>query len=219
MASSLAKQVASCNQRARDRGLAHTITMLDWQRTLDFFDQHCVYCGGAARTIDHFQPLATGGGSTYSNCVPSCYSCNASKASSSPSDLTPSFVSVERLGVIRDYLEAIGKRNQEQWWRLCEREPTFARMDADVARLKSHCESRVLESSTENAAYSYLRCMIFGVEWDPFYYFQVTISLNWQQQHSTLSNLTAACKDVWEVLHGEHISSGTETEKEDYHAK
>ncbi len=36
MASSLAKQVASCNRRARDRGLAHTLTTLDWQRTVDF---------------------------------------------------------------------------------------------------------------------------------------------------------------------------------------
>jgi len=42
MASPLAKQVASCNRRARDRGLAHTLTTLDWQRTLDFFDHKCV---------------------------------------------------------------------------------------------------------------------------------------------------------------------------------
>lgn len=66
MASSLAKQVALCNRRARDRGLAHTLTTLDWQRTLNFFEHHCVYCGSGAWTIDHFQSLADGGGSTHS---------------------------------------------------------------------------------------------------------------------------------------------------------
>ena len=86
-------------------------------------------------------------------------------------------------------------------------------MDAVVARVKSYCESRALESPIENVAYGYLRCMIFGVEWDPSYYFQVAISLNWQQKHSTLANLTAACKDAWRVLRGEDTSSSTETEK------
>jgi len=212
MASPLAKQVASCNRRARDRGLAHTLTTLDWQRTLDFFDHKCVYCGCAAWTIDHFQSLADGGGSTHSNCVPSCSSCNVAKASSSPGKLTPSFVSGERLAVIRDYLEAIGKRNQESWQRWNERWSNFARMDEDVARLKSYCESRAMESPLENAAYGYLRCMIFGVEWDPSHHFQVTISLKWQWQHSKLTSLTAACEDAWQVLRGEDISGSTEIE-------
>ncbi len=211
MASSLAKQVALCNRRARDRGLAHTLTTLDWQRTLNFFEHHCVYCGSGAWTIDHFQSLADGGGSTHSNCVPSCSSCNAQKASTSPGHLTPSFVSTEQLEVIRQYLEAIGRRNQEQWQRLCEREPAFARMNAAVVRLKSYCESRALESPLENAAYGYLRRMIFGVEWDPSYYFQVTISLGWQQQHSTLATLTAACKDAWRVLSDEDSSKSMQT--------
>lgn len=213
MASSLAKQVASCNRRARDRGLAHTLTTLDWQRTLNFFEHHCVYWGGVAWTIDHFQSLAYGGGSTHSNCVPSCISCNAEKASTSPRNLTPSFVNAERLAVIRDYLEAIGRRNQEHWRRLCEREAAFARMDEAVARLKSYCESHALESPIENAAYGYLRGMIFGVEWDPSYYFQVLISLNWQKQYSTFAPLTAACEDALRVLHEENNSNSTEIEK------
>ena len=206
MTSAFAKQVASCNRRARERGAAHTLTTLDWQRTLEFFDHHCVYCGSRAWTIDHFQSLSDGGGSTHSNCVPSCSSCNAEKAATSPGHLTPSFVSVERLAVIRDYLETLGRRNQEHWWRLCEREPRFALMDAAVARLKSYCESCALESPFEKAAYLYLRRMIFGVEWDPSYYFQVTISLTWQQQHSTLASLTAACEDAWRVLREEEGS-------------
>ncbi len=203
MASALAKQVAFCNRRARHRGLAHTLTPLDWQSTLDFFDQKCVYCGGVAWTIDHFQPLASGGGSTHSNCVPACSSCNATKASSSSNDLASSFVSTERLAVIRNYLEAIGKRNQESWQKRSELWSNFARMDEDVARLKLYCESRVLEAPLENAAYGYLRRMIFGVEWDAAHYFQVTVSLTWQQQHSQLASLTAACEDAWRILRDE----------------
>ncbi|GHO80286.1 hypothetical protein KSD_80570 [Ktedonobacter sp. SOSP1-85] len=63
MATALAKQVAACNQRSRERGLAGTLTTLDWQRTLNFFDQRCAYCVIAvAWTIDHFQALAYGEG-------------------------------------------------------------------------------------------------------------------------------------------------------------
>ena len=211
MTSALAKQVASCNRRARDRGVAHTLTTLDWQRTLEFFDHRCAYCGTGAWTIDHFQSLSDGGGSTHSNCVPSCSSCNTEKAATSPGHLIPAFVSVERLAVIRDYLEVLGRRNQEHWRRLCEREPRFAWMDAAVARLKSYCESRALECPLENAAYGYLRRMIFGVEWDPAYYFQVIISLNWQQQHSALAPLTAACEDALRVLHEDGSSGSLQT--------
>jgi len=202
MVSALAKQVAACNKRSRERGLAGTLTALDWQRSLDFFDQRCAYCGSArAWTIDHFQPLASGGGSIHSNAVPSCSSCNAAKASSFIHELPSSFINPERLNTLHTYLEAIGKRNQEQWQRLSEREPTFARMDAAVARLKAYCEERMLESSDESMAYGSLRCMLFGVEWDPEHYFQVTVSLCWQQR--AFAEMTAACKDAWRVLRGE----------------
>lgn len=204
MASALAKQVAACNKRSRERGLAGNLTTLDWQRSLDFFEQRCAYCGSSgAWTIDHFQALAYGGGSIHSNTIPSCSACNAWKASSSLHELPSSFISTERFITIRTYLEAIGKRNQELWQRLSEREPAFARMDAAVARLKAYCEKRVQEPSNDNIVYASLYCMLFGVEWDPEHYFQVTISLSWQQQHSTLVGMTAACEDAWLILHGE----------------
>lgn len=203
MASALAKQVAACNRRARERGLAGTLTTLDWQHSLEFFKQQCAYCGTAtAWTIDHFQALAYGGGSTHSNVVPACQLCNTTKASSFLHELPPSLISSERLLTIRTYLEAIGKRNQESMRRLCVREPRFAQMEAAVARLKVYCEQRSREStSSESAAYGYLRLMLFGVEWDPSHYFQVTVSLSWQEQHSTLPELTAACQNAWSILH------------------
>jgi hypothetical protein len=204
MASALAKQVAACNKRSRERGLAGTLTTLDWQRSLDFFEQRCAYCGSSlAWTIDHFQALAYGGGSTHSNCVPSCNFCNASKASSSIRELPSSFINSERLQTIRTYLDTIGKRNQEQWQRLSEREPVFAQADAAVARLKTYCEKRMREPSDDSFAYGSLHCMLFGVEWDPEHYLQVTVSLCWQQQHSTLAEITTASEDAWHVLRGE----------------
>jgi HNH endonuclease len=113
MASALAKQVAVCNKRSREKGLAGTLTTLDWQRSLEFFNQQCAYCGNAhAWTIDHFQPLVYGGGSTHSNVVPACNLCNNAKASSLIHELPSSFISPERLKAIETYLEAIGKRNQ-----------------------------------------------------------------------------------------------------------
>ncbi|GHO62835.1 hypothetical protein KSC_017270 [Ktedonobacter sp. SOSP1-52] len=106
--------------------------------------------------------------------------------------------------MIRTYLEAIGKRNQESWQRWNEREPRFAHMDAAVTRLKAYCEQRLLESSSnENVAYDYLRQMLFGVEWDPEHYFQVTVSLSWQERHSILPEITIACQDAWRALRGE----------------
>ena len=77
MATALAKQVAEANRRARRMGMAGTLTTLDWQRTLEAFGGCCAYCGEEpAATIDHFIPLAVGGATTQSNCVPSCLVCN-----------------------------------------------------------------------------------------------------------------------------------------------
>lgn len=39
----------------------------------------CVYCGGAATTVDHVRPLAQGGWEHESNLVPACGPCNFSK--------------------------------------------------------------------------------------------------------------------------------------------
>lgn len=44
-------------------------------------DNHtCIYCKGAANTIDHVIPKDLGGQSTYDNCVASCQPCNSKKS-------------------------------------------------------------------------------------------------------------------------------------------
>jgi hypothetical protein len=129
-----------------------------------------------------------------SNALPCCTLCNMQKASQLPGELEPSFVSPEQLMIIRTYLQAQGKRNQDNWRRLCTREPVFARMDEKKIRLKVYCEERAREAPVENAAYGYLRRMIFGIEWDSADYHQVVVSLHWQKQTAHQHSLQAHVK-------------------------
>lgn len=202
MSSPVAKQVSAANRRARERGLVGSLTALDWQRSLDHFDHRCAYCGGIGRTIDHFQSMSLGGQTSMSNCVPSCPCCNEHKGSHLPDELDASFVSPEQLTVIRTYLEVIGQRNQENWRRLCAREPAFAEMHEKRQRLRAFCFQHAREASKESMRYGFLHLcvMLFGVEWDPTNYFQVLTSLSWQKLHTTLPEVRAACEDVEHFL-------------------
>jgi 5-methylcytosine-specific restriction endonuclease McrA len=50
-------------------------------------DRHtCAYCGRHATTIDHVLPRSRGGGSTWSNTVAACASCNHRKANRTPGE-------------------------------------------------------------------------------------------------------------------------------------
>ena len=98
----MASQVSRANRAARLRGLPGTLQSYEWMQTLIDFHNRCAYCGNWGRTIDHFIPLARGGGTTRGNCVPACISCNQRKGSSDPTRL--SFVPAERITRIRAYL-------------------------------------------------------------------------------------------------------------------
>jgi 5-methylcytosine-specific restriction endonuclease McrA len=56
----------------------------------------CTYCGGVfeALTLDHFVPLAKGGGGVAENLFPCCKGCNSSKRDKDPADWI-----VEKFGV------------------------------------------------------------------------------------------------------------------------
>ena len=43
------------------------------------YGNRCFYCGGFANTIDHVVPLSKGGLSSFSNCIPACFTCNHTK--------------------------------------------------------------------------------------------------------------------------------------------
>ena len=63
MGSMIANQVNNARVRARERGLSATISVDDWRRTLQDFENLCAYCGEPASTLDHYIPLAHQGGS------------------------------------------------------------------------------------------------------------------------------------------------------------
>jgi len=69
------------NQRAKQAGARHDLTLEQWQETLDYFGPKCAYCGEREyEVIEHYLPVRIAG-TTASNCVPACASCNALKDS------------------------------------------------------------------------------------------------------------------------------------------
>lgn len=202
MASPLAKQVAACNKRAREKGVEGTLSVFEWQRSLDYFAGVCAYCQKSlALTIDHFVPIAFGGGTTYSNCVPCCYFCNTRKGSAYPEGEAVSFIAPEQLEHVRSYLVEIGNRHQESFKKLYERLPLLAQFEIAVVALKQYCQENALRLDDPCAMYyGLLRLSIFGVDWDPAPYFQVCVSLSWQKEHARDPLLKIVCEDATSFL-------------------
>ena len=68
---------ALVNAEVKGRGGRHDLlTMEQWLETLEYFDYSCAYCGGPFEVIEHY---LRGAGTTVSNCVPACFSCNVMK--------------------------------------------------------------------------------------------------------------------------------------------
>lgn len=66
------------NNRAKQEGARHDLTMEQWLETLEYFDHKCAYCGGDYQVIEHYLPVYKAG-TTVSNCVPACLRCNIMK--------------------------------------------------------------------------------------------------------------------------------------------
>ena len=66
------------NNRARQAGARHDLTMAQWLETLEYFDHKCAYCGGNYEVIEHYLPIYQAG-TTVSNCIPACLRCNIMK--------------------------------------------------------------------------------------------------------------------------------------------
>lgn len=74
----------------REREKARALRATDWWRS-QLAKGVCHYCGknvGAANlTMDHVVPVARGGRSVKSNCVPCCKSCNNEKRAFTPVEM------------------------------------------------------------------------------------------------------------------------------------
>jgi len=75
---SLEERLRGQNQRAKQAGMRHDLTMEQWLATLEYFDHRCAYCGGEYEVIEHYLPVYVAD-TTVSNCVPACLHCNNMK--------------------------------------------------------------------------------------------------------------------------------------------
>lgn len=65
---------------SRKRQLPSTLTIEQWEKTKQHFNNKCCYCGEELPLAqEHFIPVSKGGEYTLNNIVPSCKSCNSSK--------------------------------------------------------------------------------------------------------------------------------------------
>ncbi len=92
------------NGRAKALNLPANLTAEQWKQTVDHFDNKCAYClKKPYQVLEHFVPLSKQGGTTVSNCVPACKSCNIRKKDKHPDTLGFLFPS-DHLARIRAYL-------------------------------------------------------------------------------------------------------------------
>jgi hypothetical protein len=73
------QKISGQNQRAKQAGARHDLTLEQWLETLEYFNHKCAYCGKRDyEFIEHYLSVRVAG-TTVSNCVPACASCNALK--------------------------------------------------------------------------------------------------------------------------------------------
>lgn len=98
--------VAQLN-RAMAARLPATLTLSEWIGTLNRCNWRCFYCQNAPyEALEHFVPIALGGGTTVDNCLPACKSCNSSKGMRHPDDIRESSRSPAAIARARAYLSA-----------------------------------------------------------------------------------------------------------------
>jgi|SRR5690242_6681145 len=75
--------------RARKHKLPASLTPRQWYQTKAYFNHRCAYCQIAkVDCLEHFIPIVLGGGTVWSNCVPSCTFCNQRKGDIHPALVT-----------------------------------------------------------------------------------------------------------------------------------
>ena len=73
-------RVSDKKRDARKREVLSTLTIEQWERAKQYFNNQCCYCGSKlSLQQEHFIPLSRGGEYTVNNIIPACMSCNASK--------------------------------------------------------------------------------------------------------------------------------------------
>ncbi len=91
--------------RARSMGKAATLTLAEWLHAVKDHRGYCAYCRiNPYEVLEHFVPLARGGGTTAQNCVPACSSCNTSKGGVDPTGPAPRGIARTDIERVQAYL-------------------------------------------------------------------------------------------------------------------
>jgi 5-methylcytosine-specific restriction endonuclease McrA len=83
------------NTRAKRKSVMRDghVSTNQWRQILEFYNHQCGQCGaGGQLHMDHYRPLAKGGGHDWRNVWPLCASCNLRKAVMVPTKLYPPHV-------------------------------------------------------------------------------------------------------------------------------
>lgn len=155
--------VSSNNSRTRSMGLPATLTHDEWTRTVAFFSGLCAYCAASpAAHIDHFIPVAHGGGTTPGNCLPACEACNRKKNGKHPDELAGDIVS--RLPFLRSYLASVStgqntapRTHTAPLFVRCRDRSTVDKLDEWVAQRRAELSAAATDAATRRIAASFSR--------------------------------------------------------------
>jgi hypothetical protein len=99
-----AARVHVAGSRARQWRLPATLTRAAWTQTVADFGGRCAFCDAAPATVlEHYVPIARGGGTTPGNCLPACVACDDRKRAKPPEAL-PAIFGAARVAALRMYL-------------------------------------------------------------------------------------------------------------------
>lgn len=107
-------KIQAALRKDRSNGLPATLTFDQWIQTLDDFQWHCAYCyTGRYEVLEHFIPRRHRGGTTVSNCLPACESCNTRKYNHHPSTLLNHKELGPAIERLQAYLESRGQEVEQ----------------------------------------------------------------------------------------------------------
>lgn len=111
-------------RKAIKKRLPHTLTLDQWEKIKNDFNNECAYCGKTEQEHkeefnellhqEHFIPLSKGGEYTHNNIIPACRSCNRSKHNTDFFEWYPTYeeYNEEREQFILEYLGYIEDTQQ-----------------------------------------------------------------------------------------------------------
>lgn len=112
-------------RKAIKKRLPHTLTLDQWEKIKNDFNNECAYCGKTEQEHkeefneqlhqEHFIPLSEGGEYTHNNIIPACRSCNCSKHNTDFFEWYPTYehYNEEREQFILEYLGYIEDTQQQ----------------------------------------------------------------------------------------------------------